>query len=240
MNTVQKIVLLLNIVGWLLVSCNNLAEQNPNPKPSVPEERDKSKVEHDKPKEPVRKPNLYIKAISGLRLRKEPNPATEPLVTIPFGAMIQPLDSISGSQFVIGGKSGKMIEVAYKNHHGYVFEAFTTAGPVAHTRRLGNGKYCFKSFDIPGYEYLAFTVDANRITNGSGDGHTESEEASWIVSFTGIFDEEGNILVKTVVENESGIQAPCLETWEIADKELLVVKRGRNRVFKFKKVDCAN
>lgn len=106
------------------------------------------------------------------------------------------------------------------------------------TRQLKDGTYCFKNYNTPGYEYLAFTVAAGRITNGSGDGHSESEEVSWIFSFSGFFEKNGTIQVEVVVENESGVQAPRLETWKVADNEFLYVNRGENRVVTFKKVAC--
>jgi hypothetical protein len=106
------------------------------------------------------------------------------------------------------------------------------------TRPLKDGTYCFKNYNTPGYEYLTFTVAAGRISNGSGDGHSESEEASWIVSFSGVFEKDGTSRVEVVVENESGIQAPRLETWEVAENGLLYVNRGGNRVVTFKKVAC--
>ena len=106
------------------------------------------------------------------------------------------------------------------------------------TKQLKDGTYCFKSYNTPGYEYLAFTVAAGRITNGSGDGHSESEEVSWIFSFSGVFEKDGTIQVEVKVENESGIQAPRLETWKVADNGLLYVTRGENRVVTFKKIAC--
>jgi hypothetical protein len=106
------------------------------------------------------------------------------------------------------------------------------------TRQLKDGTYCFKNYNTPGYEYLTFTVAAGRITNGSGDGHSESEEVSWIFSFNGVFEKDGTSRVEVVVENESGIQAPRLETWKVADNGLLYVNRGENRVVTFKKVAC--
>lgn len=106
------------------------------------------------------------------------------------------------------------------------------------TRQLKDGTYCFKNYNSPGYEYLAFTVAAGRITNGSGDGHSESEEVSWIFSFSGVFEKDGTIQVEVEVENESGVQAPRLETWTVADNGLLYVNRGGNRVVMFKKITC--
>ncbi len=106
------------------------------------------------------------------------------------------------------------------------------------TRQLKDGTYCFKNYNSPGYEYLTFTVAAGRITNGSGDGHTESEEVSWIFSFNGFFEEDGIIRVEVEVENESGVQTPRLETWKVDGNGLLQVKRGENRVVAFKKVPC--
>lgn len=106
------------------------------------------------------------------------------------------------------------------------------------SQQLKDGTYCFKNYNSPGYEYLAFRVAAGRISNGSGDGHSESEEVSWIFSFNGFFEKDGTIRVEVVVENESGIQAPRSETWKIADNGLLYVNRGENRVVTFKKVAC--
>lgn len=106
------------------------------------------------------------------------------------------------------------------------------------TRQLKDGTYCFKNYNSPGYEYLTFRVGAGRITNGSGDGHSESEEVSWIFSFSGFFEKDGTIRVEVVVENESGIQSPRLESWTVAGNGLLYVNRGENRVVTFKKVAC--
>lgn len=106
------------------------------------------------------------------------------------------------------------------------------------TRQLKDGTYCFKNYNTPGYEYLTFTVAAGRITNGSGDGHSESEEVSWIFSFSGVFEKDRTIRVEVEVENESGVQAPRLETWKVADDGLLYANRGGNRVVIFKKVAC--
>ncbi len=106
------------------------------------------------------------------------------------------------------------------------------------SRQLKDGIYCFKNFNSPGYEYLTFTVAAGRISNGSGDGHSESEEVSWIFSFSGVFEKDGTIRVEVEVENESGVQAPRLETWTVADNGLLYANRGENRVVTFKKVTC--
>ena len=105
-------------------------------------------------------------------------------------------------------------------------------------RQLKDGTYCFKNYNSPGYEYLAFTVAAGRITNGSGDGHSESEEVSWIFSFSGVLEKDGTIQVEVEVENESGVQVPRLETWTVADNGLLFVNRGGNRVITFKKIAC--
>lgn len=105
-------------------------------------------------------------------------------------------------------------------------------------QQLKDGTYCFKNYNSPGYEYLAFTVAAGRISNGSGDGHSESEEVSWIFSFSGVFEKDGTIRVEVVVENESGVQAPRLESWTVADNGLLYANRGENRVVTFKNVAC--
>ena len=106
------------------------------------------------------------------------------------------------------------------------------------TRQLKDGTYCFKNYNSPGYEYLTFTVAAGRISNGSGDGHSESEEVSWIFSFSGVFEKDGTIQVEVEVENENGIQAPRSETWKVADNGLLYANRGENRVVTFKKIVC--
>ena len=105
-------------------------------------------------------------------------------------------------------------------------------------QQLKDGTYCFKNYNSPGYEYLSFTVAAGRISNGSGDGHSESEEVSWIVSFSGFFEKDGTIQVEVELENESGVQAPRLETWKVDGNGLLYANRGGNRVVMFKKIAC--
>ena len=106
------------------------------------------------------------------------------------------------------------------------------------TQQLGDGTYCFETYNSPGYEYLTFTVAAGRITNGSGDGYSESEEASWSFSFTGSFEKDGSIQVEVKVENEGGVQAPRLETWKVDDNGLLKVNKGKNRAVTYKKIRC--
>lgn len=129
-----------------------------------------------------------------------------------------------------------------QQHEAKVATDSTTRGGKEQTARptwpLKDGTYCFKNYNSPGYEYLTFTVAAGRITNGSGDGHSESEEVSWIFNFSGVFEKDRTIRVEMVVENESGVQAPRLETWAVADNGLLSVSRGENRVVTFKKVAC--
>lgn len=238
MRTAPKITWSLYLMAGLLVSCASPAEKKPEASFTVAEEGGRLNEGQMPPQAPAPKPELFVKAISGLRLRKEPNPSSELLLTIPFGAVLQSLDSISTGQFVVEGKSGKMIKVKYENREGYVFDGFTIPGATPNLRPLQNGKYCFKSDGVPGYEYLAFTVQEGRILQGSGDGHNAAEDVSWMLSFSGFFEPDGKLLLRTVVENEGGVQAPCLETWEMASPEVLTVKRGQSKPIRFKKVDC--
>lgn len=233
MGMVRSVLFWLSIVAWLPVSCNDAPpEQNPGARaPLAAEKRDAAP-----PPTPEQEQFVYVKALSGLRLRKAPDPASEQLTTIPFGTKIQKLDSVSVNPFTVEGRQGRMIEVAYENRRGYVFEGFTTAG--TRQKRLWDGKYCFKSSNVAGYEYLEFTIDADGIINGKSDGHGASEAVTWTSTFTGIFEETGNILVKTTVHNESGIQPPRLETWEIADTTFLIVKRPSGQAVRFKKTGC--
>jgi len=212
MHSVLKNVLGLFLVFMGLLGCTGSVEQKPIPQAQPTEEGGVINETLVQTKLPTQRPNLYVKAISGLRLRKDPDPSSLFLTIVPFGTAIQPLDSISEGQFVVDGQSGRMIQVKYYGQQGFVFDGFVTQGAIPQTRPLNDGKYCFESLGTPGYNYLAFTVAGNRIIHGFGDGHTAYEEESWTTSFEGVFEETGKILVRMVVENSSGRQKPRLET----------------------------
>jgi hypothetical protein len=238
MLSVQKIAFCLNLVIWSAVSCSDPIAQKPVSQAPVTEEGGRLNEARAQTEAPIQKPDLYVKAISGLRLRKDPDPTSTLLTTIPFGAAIQPLDSIASGQFVVDGRPGKMIQVNFNGQSGFVFDGFVTHGAIPQNRPLEDGKYCFKSLSAAGYDYLAFTVVGNRIIQGSGDGHTAYEEDSWTTAFEGVFEETGKILVRMVVENSSGRQKPRLETWELSGKDTILIKGPGNRTLQFKKTDC--
>lgn len=191
------------------------------------------------PEKEAEKTYLYVKSVSGLNLRKAPDPSSEKLCTIPFGTKIQKLEGASEKTFLIEGKEGKMVQVRYDTLMGYVFTGFTTAeDPKGLPDSTKKRRYCFQSFDSPSYEYVTFYIVGNQIINGSGDGATEGDEESWIFSFTGFIEETGKIIIKMTVENESGIQKPKTKVWEMADEKFLFEKVNGKIVFKYKRVDC--
>jgi hypothetical protein len=238
MLSVHKMAFCLNLLVWACAACDAPAIQKPVNQTQVAEEGGVLNEAEAQTKAPIQKQDLYVKAISGLRLRKNPDPTSMLLTTIPFGAAIQPMDSISERQFLVDNQMGKMIQVSYSGLQGFIFERFVTAGSGPQARPLEDGKYCFKSLGTPGYDYRAFTVAGNRIIQGSGDGHTAHEEESWLNTFEGVFEENGKILIRMVVENSDGRQKPRLETWEVFSKDTILIKGPGNRISNFKKTDC--
>jgi hypothetical protein len=222
-----------NVASWLLVSCTNPAEQqNPDLAQRLAAERQDTLH----PPAPTQQ-YLYVSAPSGLRLRKEANPLSEALTTIPFGTKLEIQDTRSSTIFTAEGKPGKMIGTTYNNQRGYVFDGFTSIAQAT-KQALPPGKYCFQSQNAGGYEYLQFSLDPTGLSDGSGNGHNASGETSWTTTFTGFFDPNGHLLVKMIVENGSGKQAARLETWKIVDTTSLVAERPQGKPLEFKKADC--
>lgn len=75
------------------------------------------------PKETVPK-YMYVTAVSGLTLRKEPNLQSEKLTVMPLGSKLKLISHDDKATMDVGGIDGAMDEVEFDGKKGYVFNGF--------------------------------------------------------------------------------------------------------------------
>jgi uncharacterized protein YgiM (DUF1202 family) len=129
----------LGVVYWLSTRNQNKVEE--------------PKAEETKTEEPAVEPaaadkSIYVNAVGGLNLRKEPNTTAEILAIIPNGTKLTPLET-----------SGEWIKVTYETKTGWVKTEFTTTtNPLVYE----NTDYGF-SLTFPqawaGYKFFKKIVD---------------------------------------------------------------------------------
>ncbi len=72
---------------------------------------------------------LYVTAVSGLTVRKEPNLQSEKLAVMPLGTKVKILNPETKTTMTVGGIVGAMDQVEYNGMEGYAFNGFMSPFP---------------------------------------------------------------------------------------------------------------
>lgn len=114
-----------------------------------------------------------VTALSGLNLRSEPGVKGKKIAAIPFGAIVETVESYSPDVAdTIEGKAGSWLEVKYRGQKGYVFSGFLAPGEAIvqpsginrDYRLLTPGFHCSAANYDPGLHWYALLRENNRLT----------------------------------------------------------------------------
>lgn len=150
------ILLVLGVI--LLSSCNNEVKDTPEPQIAVTDSI---------PKETVPE-YMYVTAVSGLTLRKEPNLQSDKLTVMPLGSKIKLISHKEEATMNVGGIDGAMDEVEFDGKSGFVFNGFISKYIPTGENAIPKNYFDTVKNDFPNLEY-------SETTGGTASKPTKTE-----------------------------------------------------------------